>query len=426
MNILMITNTFSPHVGGVARSVEAFTAEYKKMGHGVMVIAPEFQDMPEREEGVLRIPALQHFNGSDFSVRLPVPVRFTGLIEAFKPDLIHSHHPFMLGSTAFRLAHHHRIPLVFTHHTMYEEYTHYVPGNSATMKRFAITLGTGYANLCDRVFAPSESVAEVLAARGVETPIDVVPTGVNTHLFDLGHGGGLRAALGIPEDAFVVGHVGRLAPEKNLPFLTEGVSAFMKRCNKAHFVLVGDGPSIGQIKKLFADPDLAPRFHYLGTLSGPLLVSAYKSMDIFAFASLTETQGMVLTEAMSAGAPVIALDAPGAREVVVDGENGRLLYAPDKEEFRQALEWAASLSVDSMAAMRRAVKHRAKEFSIERCAEKAIHHYEEVLQGGYVPRRTEDSPWESTLDLIKAEWDIVSNAAEAAVKSVRKGRKVGI
>src|SRR3989338_1566636 len=106
MRILMVTNTFTPHVGGVARSIEAFVHEYRQLGHEVMVIAPEFKGMPLDEQRVIRIPSIPNFNGSDFSVRLPIPVDLHSRIDTFRPDIVHSHHPFILGNTALRLPHH--------------------------------------------------------------------------------------------------------------------------------------------------------------------------------------------------------------------------------------------------------------------------------------------------------------------------------
>jgi 1,2-diacylglycerol 3-alpha-glucosyltransferase len=130
MNILMMTNTFTPHVGGVARSVQSFV--------------------------------------------LPIPGFLTSAVEKFRLDIVHAQHPFLIGGTALRLAHTLELPLVFTHHTLYEQYTHYVPADSRPLKRFVIDLSTRYPNLCEHVFAPSESVASILIQRGVETPIDVV------------------------------------------------------------------------------------------------------------------------------------------------------------------------------------------------------------------------------------------------------------
>lgn len=414
MNIVMITNTFTPHVGGVARSVESFTAQYREKGHSVIVIAPEFPDMLVNEKGAIRVPAYRRFNGSDFSVRLPIPVPMIEALTSFKPEIIHSHHPFMLGSTALRLAHHFGIPLVFTNHTMYEQYTHYVPGDSETMKRFVIQLATGFANLCDHVVAPSESTAGVLRDRGVESPITVIPTGVNTQMYAKGNGQSMCESFGIPDDAFVVGHVGRLAPEKNLEFLARSVCTFMHNSPKAHFLIAGGGPCTTTIEKIFDEANLSARLHMVGRVEGQLLVNCYKAMDVFAFASFTETQGMVITEAMAAGAPVVAIDAPGAREVVIDGVNGYLLPTEDEESFVAALRRIEAMSKDEYATLKDAVLSRADEFSIGACADKALALYAETIEKGFSHRQLEGTLWDNALEHLATEWHILTNAADAA------------
>src|SRR3989339_144317 len=146
MNILMMTNTYVPLVGGVAYSIESFTAEFRRRGHRVMIVAPVFENMPENEQDVIRLPAIQHFNGSDFSVSLPVTRFLASRLEAFKPDIVHSHHPFLIGSTALRIANKYRIPIVFTHHTMWEKYSHYIPGDFSRFKPFIMNLTVGYAS----------------------------------------------------------------------------------------------------------------------------------------------------------------------------------------------------------------------------------------------------------------------------------------
>ncbi|PCJ49270.1 MAG: glycosyl transferase family 1 [Candidatus Hydrogenedentota bacterium] len=414
MRIIMITNTYTPHVGGVARSVEAFTAEYRKRGHDVMVIAPEFANLPPYEENVLRVPARFRFNGSDFSVRLPIPMQFSDTVKDFKPDVLHSHHPFMLGATAIRLAHQHAVPLVYTHHTMYEQYTHYVPGSSKPMKRFVAEIASGYANLCDQVIAPSESLAKEIQHRGVNTLIEVIPTGVFIEKFRQGSGAGFRDVLGIPQDAFVVGHVGRLAPEKNLAFMTRCVSEYLQANPHAHFLVVGGGPSLRGIQQCCEKIGVQDRLHCAGVLQGTFLVSAYKAMDVFAFTSHSETQGMVLTEAMAAGVPVVAVDAPGAREVVIDGENGRLLLEDNVESFKAALDWVAKLNQAERAKVTAAVLERAETFSMDTTAEHALNLYTRMIERGSRVGKELDSPWERAIELAKTEWDLAANTAEAA------------
>jgi len=423
MNILMLTNTYLPHVGGVARSVDAFAREYRRRGHRVLIVAPQFEGTPPREEDVIRIPAIQRFNGSDFSVRLPIPGLLSAALADFKPDVIHSHHPFLLGDTAVRIAARYARPLVFTHHTMYEHYTHYVPGDWPRMARFVKRLATGYANLCDLVFAPSESVAAILRQRGVLVPIEVLPTGVEIERFAAGDGQRVRQEAGIPSEAFVIGHVGRLAPEKNLDFLARAVARVVRRHRHAHFVVVGAGPSEAEIRRRFADPRLADRLHLLGPRTGQALADAYHAMDVFVFASLSETQGMVLTEAMAAGVPVVALDAPGAREVVVDGRNGRLLTRPSVRAFAAAVSDIVEASPGTRQALEGEARATAERFSMPRCAEKALAHYANLLAKGPREKPFEDSPWEATLRWLEREWALWTNLVHSARDAWRPRRR---
>ncbi|MFH0792964.1 MAG: glycosyltransferase, partial [bacterium] len=363
MNILMVTNTYTPHVGGVAKSVEAFTNEYRKLGHRVIVVAPEFENLPEDEVDVIRVPAIQNFNGSDFSLRIPIPGFVASELEENPPDIVHCHHPFLLGDTGLRIATMNNVPLVFTHHTLYEQYTHYVPGDSSAMQRFVIEMTTGFANLCDLVFAPSESVASLIQKRGVETPIEVIPTGVYTDLYAKGDREGFRSALGLAADMFVVGHVGRLAPEKNLRFLAEAVGDFLVKEKNAHFVVVGKGPSETEIRECLDALGVGERLHFAGVLRGQALVDAYHGMDVFAFASQSETQGMVLTEAMAASVPVVAVNASGAREVVKNRVNGHLLQNEDRGAFAAALAAVAGLSREEGERMKAKARETGERFS---------------------------------------------------------------
>jgi glycosyltransferase involved in cell wall biosynthesis len=247
----------------------------------------------------------------------------------------------------------------------------------------------------------------------------VIPTGVDLKVFAEADGSAYRRAAGIPESAFVVGHVGRLAPEKNMGFLAEAVAGFLARHPGGRFLLVGEGLSKEQLLATFAGHGLSERVHLGGVLQGRELASAYNAMNVFAFASLTETQGMVLTEAMAAGVPVVALDAPGAREVVRDGVNGRLVPQSDAEDFREALRWIAELGPGERRRLAEGVDETVREFSMPRSAAKQLALYETLTGGRHSPRQIDASPWTSARKLIGKEWEILRNIARAAGEAVR-------
>lgn len=164
-----------------------------------------------------------------------------------------------------------------------------------------VKLAAGYANLADQVITPSESVKDILLKRGVKTPMEVIPTGVDLERFSKGDGIAFRQRNQIPPDALVIGHAGRLAPEKNLEFLTNCLVELSKKDPRIHVLIVGLGPSQNLIKDAFERSGLEKRLHLTGVLHYQDLVDAYFAMNIFAFASLSETQGIVIIEAMAAG-----------------------------------------------------------------------------------------------------------------------------
>jgi glycosyltransferase involved in cell wall biosynthesis len=418
----MMTNTYLPHVGGVARSVSTFAEEFRKRKHKVLVIAPEFEGkpLPPRAAALVeRVPSIQKFNGSDFSVKLPLVAGSTPRLDAFPADIIHAHHPFLLGDTALRIAATKNAPVVFTHHTRYEDYTHYVPFDSPTLKEVAINLSTHFANLCDGVIAPSESIARLIKRRGVETPIRVVPTGIDVQAFASGDGAKFRRKYKIPSDAFVVGHLGRLAPEKNLEYLAEAVGLFIKRTPHSRFLVVGGGPSEEKLREVFERLQIADRLVMAGKHTGRSLADAYAAMDVFAFASFSETQGMVLSEAMAAGRPVVALNASGVREVMRDKENGFMLEkSASPKRFAEHLTKLAR-EPRRVQAYSTAARKTAESFSREHCADLALDFYQDVRRLTRRDRlKIERSPWGTLLERISVEWNLLAEKAQAVAQAI--------
>ena len=417
MNIAMFTNTYLPHVGGVARSISTYEEELRRRGFQVNIVAPEYEGAEDDGEHVFRVPAIQRFNGSDFSLRVPQPWLVSRHIDKVKPDLIHSHHPFVLGDAGLRTAYERQLPLVFTHHTMYEQYTHYMPLDSEAMKRFAIQMATEYCNLCDHVIAPSQSIEQLLRKRGVEVPITTIPTGIDLMFYASGDGAAFRERFGVRQDAVVIGHVGRLAEEKNLTFLAMAAGEFLEDHPEAVLLIVGNGDHRGEMEDILGARVPAEQFIFTGCLTGRDLADAYAAMDVFAFSSQSETQGMVIAEALAAGKPVVALDGPGVREVVRK-ENGILLDGDATEaEFAEAL---ARITFDREALARLSGTARAsvKPFGIECCADRLSELYRSLI-GEFQSKRDHDlTPWEMLQGRLEAEWNLLAEKALAIAAAV--------
>lgn len=424
MRIIMMTNTYLPFVGGVSHSVSMFVETLRRRGHEVLVVAPEYGRKGESardEEDVLRVPATQKLTKGTFAVSLGSQSELIDRIRGVGPDLIHSHHPFLLGDTALRAAAALDVPLVFTYHTRYEYYTHYLRQKSTTMKRLAVEISTRYCNMADQIIAPSKSIELLLAERGVQRPIEVIPTGIDTARFNNGDGLRFRRAHCIREDAFLVGHVGRLAPEKNIRFTAEAAMAFIREHPEALFLLVGNGSETDAVTAMFSEAGLPHHLLPTGALSGQDLVDAYQAMDVFLFASKTETQGMVLAEAMSAGVPVVALDAPGVREVLRDGENGRLAEAETAECLADGLAWVQERLEEAPDELHSACLNTAAQFAKEKSVDALEALYAKLRTEHDKHRETDSGALFSSLaGRIEREWDIWSNRVSAVQALLRE------
>lgn len=371
MKILMAANTYSNMVGGLERSVQTFTQKYREWGQEVMIAGPDFagQDFEDQDKGKKK-------RKPPSALAWPFPARLERKVAAFKPDVIHAHHPFLIGEMALRFSAYYAKPVIFTYHILFAEYAHYLGVfPPAFAERFLVKMTAGFCNLTDRVIAPSGSVREILKSQGVKVPIDVVPTGIETAVYENGNGAKKRKELNLPEKAVVFGHIGRFAEEKNLGFLAQQAAQIMKENPGVYFLAVGKGPSEETIKRIFEEAGVAERLRMPGSFSGQDLTDAYHALDAFVFASKSETQGLVLCEAMAAGIPVIALDAPGVREVVKDFENGRLIMEEDGSQFQDAFSWFLAQNAAARKKLSENAQKMASEFAIEITARNALKTY---------------------------------------------------
>ncbi len=414
VKILMMTNTYKPIVGGLENSIDRFSREYLRRGHTVKIVTPQLRDGYRRKDNVLHVKPLQNFDGKRYFFQVPEPGRLSRFLKRFTPDIIHSHHPYLIGDTALRLKETCGVPLVFTFHTVYNEHTYFEGiGRSRAMAEFMMSLVKGYSDLCDCVFVPSRSMADLLKEKGVGVPMEVIPTGIDVDAFRGGErrGGPLRQ---LTKDKFLIGFVGRIAEEKNVRFLSRCATAFLQKHPRAHFLMAGDGEAKEAVEKIFSDQGVRGRLHTTGILRGKELADAYRAMDVFIFASHSETQGLVLAEAMASGTPVVAVDAPGVRDLVEDGKNGLMVPNDDQDEFMKAMERIYRLPDEAYAAMRSRAAVSARDFSLEACAEKALGVYERLCRSGARGTRAAGSMWERTRRMTGVQWKLMRNFLEAS------------
>lgn len=322
--IAIVTNNYKPYSGGVVSSIVALTKEERQKGNKVFIITLDFLDDMEPEEGVIRIqcPLKFRYHGNYMAVPWRPKTNICEIIEEIKPDLIHSQHPFFLGVYALKAARCLKIPIHFTYHTQYEKYVHYLPFPERVSAAVVKQLVIDYCNKVDKIIAPTKSIQQFLKNEKVKTPIKVSPTKVDPIFIQE------RPVTRFKKKIQLI-TVSRFAKEKNIPFLLEVFSKL--DFEKFDFTLVGYGPeeqNLKQFAKILKIPDSC--INFVIAPAKEKIAELYRQSDLFIFASTTETQGIVLNEALASKLPIIAVDAFGSCDIVQHGKNGYLVKSQEK------------------------------------------------------------------------------------------------
>ncbi len=380
MKIGIFTNNYLPNPYGVSTSVDGFYRGLQSAGHEVSVFAPHWpQDEECASPGVYRYPSIAVPTKVPFSLALPYAPEIDKIIEEKSFDLIHTQHPNILGGQARRWAQKKKVPLIFTWHSRYDHYTHYaslIPQNIAS--RWIMHNAQSFATLADHIIFPTQSAADLYRGDMDEQKISIVPSGVDEDLFRDPDPEQIRTYYNIPAGVRLLVTVSRLTQEKNVLFLARSVRRFLRAHDDVYFLICGDGDLRNDMEALFDEGDLMHRVIFTGELSRSSVKNYLAASDVFVYASTTETQGTIVTEAMYSGVPIVAVRSSGVRDVVEDGVSGILVkenwsdfvYALEKivydDEYRTLLRGAASA---------RAHDH----FTVAACTQKLIGVYEDVL-----------------------------------------------
>lgn len=355
MRVALFTNNYLPFCGGVTTSVETLRRGLEAAGHEAWVFAPRFAGADGEPSRVVRYPSIPAATYPDFALAVPFSRSIAARVRALAFDVFHAHHPFLLGPAARRLARRHRRPLVFTYHTRYDRYAHYVPVQRALVEAAAVRLSTRFAARAHAVIAPSAVIRDELDARGVPAPIAVVPTGVDLERFRPGDALEARRGLGLDPRDVILLYVGRLDREKSVDTVLAAFERIAGSVPRARLVLVGRGTLAEGLRRQAATLPVAARVTFAGVRPHDALPPWYRAADLFLFASETETQGLVLAEAAACGLPAVAVSAPGCNEVVHDGDTGVLT----KSDASALAEAAIGVLFDEER--RRAMGERARQ-----------------------------------------------------------------
>lgn len=331
MKIAMMTNSYRPFVAGVPISVERLAKGLRALGHQVVVFAPSY-DNQQDEEDIVRYGSLLRGVAGGFSVPNHLDPKIEREFREGKFDVIHVHHPMMIGSTARYLSWKYQVPLIYTYHTRYEQYLHYI--GLAGLKKVMPVYLRGTLRRCDMVIAPTPAIRDYLEDIRIGAPVEVLPTGLadDSFLPDEERAKQLRRKLaGQRTRLFCT--VARLAKEKNLEFLFESLWYYKQRAGSCFkLVLIGEGPYHAKLLKRVKELGLEEEIVFAGQVPNEDIKNYCRASDLFLFTSRSETQGIVLLEAMAAGTPVLALKATGTEDIVINGANGYMTEVSGEEE----------------------------------------------------------------------------------------------
>ncbi|QDD07164.1 glycosyltransferase family 4 protein [Candidatus Methylopumilus planktonicus] len=336
MNILFISDVFFPRVNGVSTSINTFATELKALGHQVTLIAPSYTDEDKKEEWIVRVPSHKiYFDPEDRLMNF-------GKLKALLPwirdkhfDVIHIHTPFTAHYAGIHFGKKLDIPVVETYHTFFEDYLHhYLPFIPQFISRkLARTISRRQCNAVDGIVSPSKPMLDVLKQYGIKTPAEVVATGLDDSSFANVDGEHFRLSHDIPLTQPMLLFVGRVAHEKNIGFLLEMHVKLIRNHPDALLVITGEGPAEESIKHSIEKLGISNKVRMIGYLDrSHELIACYKAADIFVFASKSETQGLVLLEAMAQGTAVVAIAELGTKSILIEGE-GVLIAKDDINDF---------------------------------------------------------------------------------------------
>lgn len=381
MKILMTTDLYIPTVNGVVTSIRTLKQSLEKKGHDVRILALSEEPDINHKDHIYSVSSMNLDNVYP-GARVALSVNrliYQNIIE-WQPDIIHSHCEFSTFKMAKDIAEHLNIPIVHTYHTIYEDYTHYFSPNKKIGEKIVSYFSRRILNQTKLVIAPTEKVKQLLNKYQVDTPIDVIPTGIDTDQFKQEVNKEkllqLKQKLGILEQDRVLLFIGRIAKEKNIGELVR----YLSKIKAPHIKLLicGDGPFREELEGYINELHLSEQVIFTGMICPQEVATYYQLGDIFINASTSETQGLTYIEALLSGLPVLCRKDASIDHVIYNGVNG--LVFTNYEEFKKELNMLLEHPEKRKALGQAASKIATQVYSAETFANNIEAQYVNVLR----------------------------------------------
>jgi len=346
LRVAIFSDSVLPILNGVSISVDALVGELRNRGHRVHIFAPSYFRHHDADPNIYRFRAIETPWAKNYPIAFPPFYRMLLKFRRHEFDIVHTHTPFAMGMVGLRWAESHELPIVSTYHTLYDRYTHYMKWFPRRYIRFRMAKHTNfYYNNVAHVITPSDASLRWLRRHAVDTPVSIIPTG--SPRGPVLARSETRRALGIAPEVRVLLYVGRMAPEKNLGTLIEMTRLAIQADPSVRLILVGDGPFRSECRALVRKAGIGDWVRFEGFVARKDVDAYYAAADLFVFPSISETQGLVIQEAMMYGLPAVAVIGGGASDGIEEGVNG-LIVRNDPQAFADAV--LSVLHSESLAA----------------------------------------------------------------------------
>lgn len=335
MRIVIFTDTFLPQINGVVTSVVNAIKKFNDKGHKVLIFTSIKKDSIKTKFGknifIEYLPQMNLINYPDFKLAYP-DSKIINKIKRFKPDIIHSHMPSILGWQALLISKFYKIPIVSTYHTMLPDFLEHTP----LPKRFTRTKLANkmtwaytrkYYNLCDAVITPSPIIKKELINHGITPKIYSISNGVNLSKFKLNSN--------IKKENIIL-HTGRISYEKRIDLIIESFKLISKDAKDWKLVIVGRGPDLEKLKKISGNL-LNKNIFFTGAIPNESLPNIYSKSEIFVTMSTIETEGIVILEAMSCKLPILGVNVRAIPILVKNNKNGYIVSENNVKDFSKKL-----------------------------------------------------------------------------------------
>ncbi len=382
MRILMISDVYFPRINGVSTSIKTFREELAELGHEITLIAPEYPNHTETDPNIIRIASRYLLiDPEDRLMKRKMISSLKNQLANKQYDVLHIQTPFMAHYAGIELSKALNIPRVVTYHTHFEEYiTHYFPFVPKKMVRSAARwFNRHQCNDVDSVIVPSTAMLDILKNYEIHKPIDIIATGIDDRFFTSGNGERFKQKHNIDPQRPLLVHIGRLAHEKNIDFLLNMLVELRKTVPEILLVIAGEGPARDHLIKLCRTLNIENNVLFVGYLDRETsLLDCYCAGDVFIFASKTETQGLVLLEAMAQKIPLVSLAILGTKDIL-DAGKGVIVAEEDIFDFSEKVSRIIN-SPELQKTLSEEAYDYAKTWSSKAFAEKKERFYEKTIE----------------------------------------------